>query len=348
MYSENRQLEEYNHHCMRVNAPSIGCVLSLLYGYRCLAIPQIATSKVCTFLFVVWLQKEYPMMDLRVINFPDKVFKKYLIDNFDKDGDGEISLTEALTISKVLCSQKGIKSIAGIEHLSNLEVLDCSRNEIENIDISENKKLKHLSCYSNPICSLNIKENQHLITLYCGNCNIDELDCSQNKDLEILSCRFNPLREIDLWINRKLSVLRVRRCQLEELELRSLKELQFVDCSENKLYELQLFENKELTYLDCARNDLHNDLYVGANTKLKYLDCRMNKCLDSITISEGQTIEEVRSDIPPMTETYRKYLLWRNYQSDNIEDTSWEDGENWENQRFDAFEGDESNYWNID
>ena len=51
-------------------------------------------------------------MDLRVINFPDKVFKKYLIDTFDKDGDGEISLTEALTITQVLCSQKGIKSVA--------------------------------------------------------------------------------------------------------------------------------------------------------------------------------------------------------------------------------------------
>ena len=133
------------------------------------------------------------MVDLRIINFPDKVFKKYLIDNFDKDGDGEISLTEALTITKVLCPQKGIKSIAGIEYISNLEVLDCSRNGIENIDISKNRKLKHLSCYSNPIYTLNIKDNPLLITLYCGNCNIAELDCSQNIDLEILSCGFNPL-----------------------------------------------------------------------------------------------------------------------------------------------------------
>ena len=93
-------------------------------------------GQACTFLFVVWLQKEQKMVDLRIINFPDKVFKKYLIDTFDKDGDGEISLTEALTITKVLCPQKGIKSIAGIEYLSNLEVLDCSRNEVENIDIS--------------------------------------------------------------------------------------------------------------------------------------------------------------------------------------------------------------------
>lgn len=249
------------------------------------------------------------MVDLRIINFPDKVFKKYLIDTFDKDGDGEISMTEALTITKVLCPQKGIKSIAGIEYLSNLEVLDCSRNEIENIDISINGNLKHLSCYSNPIYTLNIKNNPLLITLYCGNCNMAELDCSQNKDLEILSCGFNPLREIDLWENKKLILLRVRRCQLEDLELRSLKVLQKLDCSENKLYKLQLYENKDLIYLDCARNDLHNDLYVGANLKLKHLDCRMNRCLDSITISEGQHIEVVRSNITPMTESYRKLLL---------------------------------------
>lgn len=102
--------------------------------------------------------------------------------------------------------------------------------------------------------------------------------CSQNKDLEILSCGFNPLREIDLWENKKLILLRVRRCQLEDLELRSLKFLQKLDCSENKLYKLQLYENKDLIYLDCARNDLHNDLYVGANLKLKHLDCRMNRC----------------------------------------------------------------------
>ena len=288
------------------------------------------------------------MVDLRIINFPDKVFKKYLIDTFDKDGDGEISLTEALTITKVLCPQKGIKSIAGIGYLSNLEVLDCSRNEVENIDISKNGNLKHLSCYSNPIYTLNIKDNPLLITLSSGDCNRAALDCSQDKDLEILSCGFNPLKEIDLWENKKLTLLRVRRCQLEDLELRSLKVLQKLDCSENKLYELQLYENKELIYLDCARNDLHNDLYVGANAKLKYLDCRINRCLDSITILEGQHFEVVRSDIKPMTESYRKYLSWRNYQNNSISNTSWEDRDNWEDQRLDAFEGDEGNYWNID
>lgn len=154
--------------------------------------------------------------------------------------------------------------------------------------------------------------------------------------------------EIDVWENKKLTLLRVRRCLLEKLELRSLKELEFIDCSENNLYELQLYENKKLTHLDCNFNDLHNDLYVGANLKLKHLDCRKNKYLDSITISEGQHIEEVLSDIKPTTESFRKYQSWRNYQNDSISNNSWEDREDWEDQRNDAFKGDESNYWNID
>lgn len=285
-------------------------------------------------------------MDLRIINFPDKVFKKYLVDNFDKDGDNEISLTEALSITSICCSKRGIKSIEGIEYLPNLEILDCSKNDIENIDISENNKLKYLGCYSNPINSLNLTNNPFLNTLYCGNCNIDDLDCSQNKDLKILSCRFNPLRQIDLRQNKKLTILRVRRCMLEELELRSLKDLQFLDCSENNLYELQLYENKALEYLNCALNNLHNALYVNANTKLKYLDCRKNERLESIIISEGQFIEEIRSNIKPMTESYRKYLLWKDYQNDSY--SSEGNDEDWRSQWLDAFEDDENNYWNIE
>lgn len=285
-------------------------------------------------------------MDLRIINFPDKIFKKFLIERFDKDGDGEISLTEALTITDVACSERCITSIAGIEYFPNLEELDCSRNKIEKIDVSENKKLRTLKCYSNPICDLNIKENKLLTALYCGDCNIDQLDCSHNKDLEILSCRFNPLTQIDLRNNNNLTLLRVRRCQLEELALYNLKKLQFLDCSENELYELLLEENEELMHLDCARNDLHNDLYLGANTKLKYLDCRMNPNLYSITVSDGQFIEKVRSSIEPNTESFRKYLLWREYQNENECNASIE--EDWEDYNLDALEGDESNYWNIE
>ena len=53
-------------------------------------------------------------------------------------------------------------------------------------------------------------------------------------------------------------------------------------------------------------------------------------------------------DILPseQTDIKRRYFVYTS--DENFNDSSWEDKENWEDQRLDAFEGDESNYWNID
>lgn len=327
---------------------TIWCELSLLCDYRCVVIPWTPIRLSSHLLFVVWLQKENHM-DLRIINFPDKKFKSYLIKHFDSDGDGEISLTDALSITKVLCPQSGIKSLAGIEYFPNLSILDCSRNKLEALDVSQNSRLEYLSCYQNfELEQLNITSNISLISLYCGNCSLYSLDVSKNTELSILSCGFNSIEEIDLCQNVKLSLLRVRRCGLEELEIRNLMNLQYLDCSENKIHELRLYNCKELTDLNCNGNDLHNDLYIGANTKLKNLDCRRNPNLYSITFSDGQHVENVISHIRPTTESYRKYLAWKEHNEEHLND-SWDDNRgDWEDQTLDAFEGDESNYWNIE
>lgn len=288
-------------------------------------------------------------MDLRIINFPDKNFKQYLITHFDKDADGEISLTEALSITKILCPQLRIKSLAGIEYLPNLTILDCSRNELETLDLSQNIKLEHLSCYSNPnLHDLDINSNPLLKSLYCGNCNLKSLDVQQNKNLSILSCGFNMIEQIALEENIKLSLLRIRRCGLTELSLNNLKELKFLDCSDNKIYELQLSDCRELESLNCNNNDLHDDLYLGENIKLTYLDCRRNPNLYSITIANGQYINNVLSTITPSTLSYRQYLAWKEYKEEEQSYDSGTEEDDWESQLLDAFEGDASNYWNIE
>lgn len=194
--------------------------------------------------------------------------------------------------------------------------------------------------------------------MHCRACCLESLDCSQNRELRSLSCGFNPIKKIDLCHNTKIENLYVRRCKLEKLELRSLKNLQFLNCSENKLYEIQLYENKELIHLDCNCNDLHNDLYLGANTKLNYIDCYRNTCLDSITISEGQLIAEIRSQIKPMTESYRQYLLWKEYQAEKENDVDFYENERYyydgwskedvESGLCDAYEDDLDARWNND
>lgn len=320
------------------------------------------------------LQKEL-QMDLRIINFPDINFKKYLVDHFDKDGDGEISLTEALTITKIFCRDKKISSIEGIEFFPNLEVLDCAenlikvidtsnnlsirqiscqKNLIESLDISKNLFLKYLNCSHNQtLKSIDISQNKFLEFLYCGSCSLSDLDFSQNNQLLTLSCYFNSLERINLLNNCKLIQLRVRRCSLDEIDLSSLAELEFLDCSENSLFGLDVQNNKKLVYLNCNGNDLHDDLYLGANIQLKDLDCTRNPNLYSITISEGQDIENIKSDIKPYTESYRQYLSQKEYKENHtyneFNGSYAQDVMGYDDDTInDAFEGDPDAYWNID
>lgn len=300
-------------------------------------------------------------MDIGVINFPDKVFKKHLVTYYDQDGDGEISLREALNIKGIDCSKKGIKSIAGIEFFSNLESLNCSKNEIETIDLSYNHQLKYLYCFDNfSLSELNIQSNSMLIALYCRACCLESLDCSPNKELKILSCGFNPIKKMNLCHNTKIEHLYLRRCGLEELELKNFKNLEFLNCSENNIQELRLYGCKKLTHLDCSCNSLIDDLYIGDNINLKYLDCRRNLNLQSITIANGQHIEKVFSHIKPMTDSYRKYLEWKEYQNKKMNE-SWDDpyediqayNGGWNQEEVDsgladAYEGDWDARWNND
>ena len=63
------------------------------------------------------------------IEIPDRSFKYYLVDNFDKNYDNEISITEAKSVQTIDCSSRGIKSLEGIQyftkHLQSLNMWRC-------------------------------------------------------------------------------------------------------------------------------------------------------------------------------------------------------------------------------
>lgn len=79
------------------------------------------------------------------INIPDLEFKKYLLREFDNDGDSEISKAEALLITEIYVDFSGITSIEGVEYFPNLEGAYCYHSFLETIDLSKNHKLKWLN-----------------------------------------------------------------------------------------------------------------------------------------------------------------------------------------------------------
>ena len=107
-------------------------------------------------------------------------FKAYLVENFDTDGDGEISRDEAELITAIECENLGLTSLEGVRNLTNLQTLHCSYNAIETLDVSGMTSLTELLCDHNLITDLNVSDcsslpqrlgllvaQQHRVQLQC-------------------------------------------------------------------------------------------------------------------------------------------------------------------------------------
>lgn len=187
-------------------------------------------------------------------HFPDANFLKYVEKIIDTDHSGTLSQEERnATVIYVL--GMGIKDLTGIEFFPELENLDCSENQLTQLDVSKNPNLKRLVCYENKLTSLDVSGNTSLTELYCYTNQLTSLNLGENANLDILNCVVNRLTSLDLSGNANLTRLA---------------------CSSNLLTSLDVSNNPTLILLDCERN-LLTSLNVSKNTELDTLDCSGNK-----------------------------------------------------------------------
>lgn len=153
-------------------------------------------------------------------------FKAYLVENFDTDGDGEISRDEAELITAIECEDLGLTSLEGVRNLTNLQTLHCSYNAIETLDVSGMTSLTELLCDHNLITDLNVSDCSSLVklkandmynattggyllatlnlkgcsaleALECHDNSIGELDVTDCKALKDINCCYNQIKRID-------------------------------------------------------------------------------------------------------------------------------------------------------
>ena len=233
------------------------------------------------------------------IIFEDENFKAYMVANFDKDKDGEISREEALSVTKIEVNTDNIKSLAGIEYMTNIQYLSCSGNRkwnrstkkydiygmLKSLDISKNTKLAYLNVSCNPILSLDVSNNQSLITLSCYSNNLSSLDVSNNLELKYLDCSDNNLSSLDVNNNLELQELSCGRTNLSSLDVSNNQKLEYLNCYENNLSSLDVSNNPKLENLDCTYNKL-SSLNVSNCPKLHQLYCYINN-LSTLDISNN-------------------------------------------------------------
>ncbi len=245
-----------------------------------------------------------------VISFADAKFKAYCVENFDTDGDGEITEEEAAAVTKIECSLGGLTSLVGIEYFSGLEYIDVSCNSLTSLDLSHSTKLKTvlvnnnklqsfeisglaaletLDCSTNKLGSLDVSESPVLENLNCSGNKLGTLNLKNNKALTELDVNNNSLATLDLRNNTALETLHCRKNSLGVLDVTKLTALKDLDCSNNPITALNLSALTALEVLRCGSNSLQN-LAIGANVNLVTLECEANS-LKALDLSKNVLLE---------------------------------------------------------
>lgn len=211
--------------------------------------------------------------------FPDEVFRTYVTNSYDRNNDGSLSESEIQSATYLYCYQKGIASLQGIEYLTSLTTLICSRNRLTSLDLSNNTALTYINCSSNALTSLDL-----------SNCTaVYYIDCSYNTNLASL----------DLGSNTVVSTLYCQVCNLSSLDVSNLSNLHYLNCNRNALTSLNISNSHQLVSLQCNQNYL-SVLDIQSAPNLTELNCSTNN-LTSINLAACPDLKTVVVSANPLT-----------------------------------------------
>lgn len=95
--------------------------------------------------------------DVVEVEISDAAFKAYLLEAYDEDDDGILSTKEAAVVTRIEASGLGIKDMSGLgEKFPHLTYLDCSENELTELDLTGLSELTYLDCSGNRITNIDI------------------------------------------------------------------------------------------------------------------------------------------------------------------------------------------------
>lgn len=204
-------------------------------------------------------------------------FKAYLVENFDTDGDGEISRDEAELITAIECEDLGLTSLEGVRNLTNLQTLHCSYNAIATLDVSGMTSLTELLCDHNLITDLNVSGCSSLSSIECNSNAIGELNLADCRStLTTITCNENKLARLDLTNFDKLFHLNCDDNQLTELLVDGCTALTSVDCASNQLTTLDFRQTPLIGEVYCSNNQLTSVLFPE-NSMMGTFECGGNQ-----------------------------------------------------------------------
>ncbi len=219
------------------------------YECSCVLVKNLVNSFGCDGFALVF--KLIRLLPIDEEHFPDDIFRAYVAENIDEDGDGYLTDYERDTVNRIDVDEKGIRSLQGVGYFQALEFLNADYNNLTELDLSGNTGLLSVSLFGNRLEILNLDGLELL----------EFLDVEENYTLPALDLSTNT-GLVSLWLTGNL---------LTELDVSMLTELATLDCSDNHLASLDV-SGLPLIELYCLYNPL-TEITLGDQPALKTMFC---------------------------------------------------------------------------
>ena len=212
-------------------------------------------------------------LSAQITFIPDSIFEEHLINlGYDNLHNGWVLTDSVSSIDTLIISgypNFEISDLSGIEDFYNLQYLDCSKNNIDTLNINTNTTLKYLDCYDASISELIIDNLHSLSTLDFSFNNLTNVNLSGNPGLTHLNCIRNQLSNLNLSNNTFLASLKCGDNILTSLDL-SMVDLEILQCQNNPITNIDLSGNYSLKHLTCHDN-LLTQIDLSDNVNLEWL-----------------------------------------------------------------------------
>lgn len=229
-------------------------------------------------------------------NFPDRIFRKYVADTFDLDGNGILDTEEKESVCELDVSGRGIRSLRGISVFGGLRKIQCRGDRLTGLDLRACGYLESLDADWNQIREEDLLLPDHLQGAGSAGVSLefnavpDALQLEKEEELVEITEEIFPdahFRKyigecLDLDLDGRLSWQ--ERSQVTTLYLKGMG----IECLEG----LEYFPC--LVYLNCENGRLA-ELDLNGNPLVESVYCRDN-LLSVIDARACMQLQEISSD----------------------------------------------------
>jgi len=212
-------------------------------------------------------------LSAQITFIPDSIFEEHLINlGYDNLHNGWVLTDSVSSIDTLIISgypNFEISDLSGIEDFYNLQYLDCSKNNIDTLNVNTNTTLKYFNCSDASISELIIDNLHSLSALDFSFNNLTNVNLSGNPGLTHLNCIRNQLSNLNLSNNTFLASLKCGDNILTSLDL-SMVDLEILQCQYNPITNIDLSGNYSLKHLTCHDN-LLQQIDLSDNVNLEWL-----------------------------------------------------------------------------